>query len=1120
MDNPQNGLRVLSLGTYHVLQSTAPVDEALYTMLTHESPNVDGGGIRGLSTLYILERIMYQLRPTDDPKKRVKPCEVFDVIAGTSTGGLLALMLGRLEMDVQSCIKVYKDLSSKVFTPRKRVVFGGSFLHRLAGSAPFSAEKLEAEIKKVVENNSPLEDGGNKTPKAKGNAGDVPLLVNPTQRCKVFVCVTMDNSKPLRLRSYSSMKEPALGCSIWEAGSATSAAPSLFDPVTLSNGATLRDGALLNNNPILQLMDELNVEFPGQKIACVVSVGTGVGQTKVLGKTLISVAKACASIATDANATAQQFKRSFASESQPLHDRYFRFEVEQGLQGLGVEEWKQMNLIFGVANAYLDDRREELKDCVTILQESTPMLYGSQKLHNESKVFHHEFLGLQPVHYFVPRKEDEKKLRRLLLTTNDNRRQQPSVVALTGLGGVGKTQLMLQYTKDYRDQFGAMFWIDCRSELTLSESFQNIARLLSLGTAARVQPREGETGLIRLDALDNVNAFKRWLRMRISPWLLLFDNADELSILRSLGRYFPTDVSGSIIVSSRRQEAADLFGSDRVMQIEGLPPDSARDLLLHLARINRPTQNQLEQAGEIVAQMDHLALAIDLAGNYIKVVGDLGQYGRFFRKEHDKLLRKVLGKAASQSYPHSVFAAWKLSMEQVPKTSARLYHVLCFLDRTNLDTQLFQRACSSKCLLNNDGELVEITAAVAGIAPWILDAYTDSNGIWDELEFLDSLYPLEALHFVRRNELIEGLYYNDKAVPTDQDSVLIIMEPFVHEIGRLMLDFGEFSDFAIDAITLVLHGLENDAEHTVRTPTSESRSDITSPILTPDGGAFNSPFDANLRLEALFCHLVVALEAIYGHTLQSDTLTGLGLPLGMHSIWNHKIPRASLCFVLLFALNYQGRPIRSSFSSTERLRRVIFMADMAFIVAPPQYGPSHLRYLIELNKHCWSLGWSIYNLNCWINITDGSDILIPKYNVPDLDTILIKSGSAAPSFKFNYAFFFAAVLERSISEWQQASSFTVNGGTREAQATIMQKIAIKALHRLWEHTEWRSTTRTPTVVLSSVYGYLFAADKADAGRWPGLRDDVDLFSIAGPQRFDAFSKTTLYRHISRNLGSP
>jgi len=117
----------------------------------------------------------------------------------------------------------------------------------------------------------------------------------------------------------------------------------------------------------------MECEVSRSKNRSVVSVDTGAGETKALGKSLSSVAKACASIATDTNATAQQFKRSFTSESQPLHNRCSRFEVEQGLQGVGLEEWKQMDLIFTMTNAHLDDRREELKDYVTILQESTPM---------------------------------------------------------------------------------------------------------------------------------------------------------------------------------------------------------------------------------------------------------------------------------------------------------------------------------------------------------------------------------------------------------------------------------------------------------------------------------------------------------------------------------------------------------------------------------------------------------------------------------------------------------------------------------------------------------------------------------------------------------------------------
>jgi patatin-like phospholipase/acyl hydrolase len=66
--------------------------------------SLDGGGVRGISSLYILKEIMAQLfrqqafnRP-NKPRSNLRPCDVFDMICGTSTGGLIALMLGRLEM--------------------------------------------------------------------------------------------------------------------------------------------------------------------------------------------------------------------------------------------------------------------------------------------------------------------------------------------------------------------------------------------------------------------------------------------------------------------------------------------------------------------------------------------------------------------------------------------------------------------------------------------------------------------------------------------------------------------------------------------------------------------------------------------------------------------------------------------------------------------------------------------------------------------------------------------------------------------------------------------------------------------------------------------------------------
>jgi len=62
--------------------------------------SLDGGGVRGLSILYILKRILEAINPEDPPK----PCDYFHIICGTSTRGLIALMLGRMCLTMDECI--------------------------------------------------------------------------------------------------------------------------------------------------------------------------------------------------------------------------------------------------------------------------------------------------------------------------------------------------------------------------------------------------------------------------------------------------------------------------------------------------------------------------------------------------------------------------------------------------------------------------------------------------------------------------------------------------------------------------------------------------------------------------------------------------------------------------------------------------------------------------------------------------------------------------------------------------------------------------------------------------------------------------------------------------------
>ena len=75
-----------------------------------------------------------------------KPCEYFDMMAGTSTGGILAIMLGRLRMTVDECIATYNELAGEIF--------GSTVFAKIDNAsdtgARYSAKALENAVKKIV----------------------------------------------------------------------------------------------------------------------------------------------------------------------------------------------------------------------------------------------------------------------------------------------------------------------------------------------------------------------------------------------------------------------------------------------------------------------------------------------------------------------------------------------------------------------------------------------------------------------------------------------------------------------------------------------------------------------------------------------------------------------------------------------------------------------------------------------------------------------------------------------------------------------------------------------------------------------------------------------------------
>jgi hypothetical protein len=89
---------------------------------------------------------MEKIRDAQHLDETPKPCEMFDFIGGTSTGGIIAIMLGRLGMSVDECIRAYDRVGEAAFTPK-------SGLRLASPKGAFSAKALEAAIKEVVKSN-------------------------------------------------------------------------------------------------------------------------------------------------------------------------------------------------------------------------------------------------------------------------------------------------------------------------------------------------------------------------------------------------------------------------------------------------------------------------------------------------------------------------------------------------------------------------------------------------------------------------------------------------------------------------------------------------------------------------------------------------------------------------------------------------------------------------------------------------------------------------------------------------------------------------------------------------------------------------------------------------------
>ncbi|MCJ1405766.1 hypothetical protein MMC11_008996 [Xylographa trunciseda] len=340
-------------------QTSIPVEPATRKL---RILSLDGGGVRGLFTVVVLEALMEEVRILTKREDDIKPCDFFDLIGGTSTGGLLALMLSRLRMDLISCKKQYRELSKTIFQKQ-----GWSYPYKTAvdawfGRAWYPAEPLEVSIKALVaERIRVLEK---KELRSCGHAPEeAPLRSEHVSRARCFVCAIRGGERGCaRLRSYVSKSgEGDRICAIWQAARATSAAQLYFPPMKIGN-ETYWDGGSESNNPVQETYEEAFLEFGYEPpLAGIVSIGTGMPVHKDPGTEAREAVGSFIARATDTESIHLRFKR----QHPQLKDAYFRLQGSLALGAIDLADWTKLDGIEKMAHDYLESNegRSAIENC-------------------------------------------------------------------------------------------------------------------------------------------------------------------------------------------------------------------------------------------------------------------------------------------------------------------------------------------------------------------------------------------------------------------------------------------------------------------------------------------------------------------------------------------------------------------------------------------------------------------------------------------------------------------------------------------------------------------------------------------------------------------------------------
>jgi tetratricopeptide (TPR) repeat protein len=324
------------------------------------------------------------------------------------------------------------------------------------------------------------------------------------------------------------------------------------------------------------------------------------------------------------------------------------------------------------------------------------------------------------------------------------------VQVIYGLGGVGKTQLALEYVYRNAAEYDIVWWVRSEDPAILAADYASLAEALDL-------PEKKATNQQVL-----IKAVKNWLEQN-PKWMLVFDGANDFAEVQN---YLPQGDIGHVLITSRNFNWRNI-ASAAYLNIHVLKRSESIDVLL-----KRTGYTNRETAGALAEALGDLPLALVQAGAYMEAKGiTLSDYLNMFTDRKNELWDRA---GPPSDYPDTVATTWDIVFDEVMQISpsgADLLNLCAFLAPDDIPIKLLREGAQ---------HLPKSLAAVTA-DPMAFDSAVDSLRCYSLIEVTAETISVHRLVQAITHNRLDGddlkkwaeasVRIVDEAFPFDSDDV-------------------------------------------------------------------------------------------------------------------------------------------------------------------------------------------------------------------------------------------------------------------------------------------------------------------------------------------------------------